>query len=162
MSEAGDSVERIASVLSAKSAWPADEAVAFLTDSLLPLRLSTLDRDGFPHITSLWFFLRNGRLLCCTQEQSLVCRHLRRDPRVGFEVAVNEPPYFGVSGRGEARIVGGDPTELLGDLMHHYLRERDAKLKAWLLSRIATEVTIEVSPSHLTSWDFRARMTSAS
>lgn len=161
MTKESDSIERIAPVLSAKSAWKAEAAVAFLSASYLPVRLSALDSDGFPHITSLWFRFHGGRFLCCTQEQSLVCRHLRRDPRVGFEVAVNEPPYFGVSGRGEARIVEGDATELLTELMRHYLNERDAKLKSWLLSRITTEVTIEVSPLRLTSWDFRSRMTPA-
>ena len=96
--------------------------------------------------------------MCCTQRQSLVCGQVGRNPRVGFEVAVNEPPYCGVSGQGEAKILSVDPTELLNDLTGRYLQSRDAALKAWLLSRIATEVVVEITPHKLTTWDFRCRM----
>ena len=117
-----------------------------------------VDRKGFPHITSLWFRFRQGRFWCCTQQQSAVCRNVHRDSRVGFEVAVNEPPYRGASGKGTARICEGDREDtkaLLNELMDQYLGDRDPKLKAWLLSRVATEAIIEVIPTHLPSWDFR-------
>jgi hypothetical protein len=91
----------------------------------------------------------------------VVCKQVQRDRRVGFEVAVNEPPYCGVSGQGEAKILSDDPTELLDGLTDRYLENRDAPLKAWLLSRIATEAIIEVTPIRMTTWDFRRRMTAA-
>ncbi len=47
------------------------------------------------------------------------------------------------------------------ELMDQYLGDRDPTLKAWLLSRVATEAIIELIPTHLTSWDFRNRMTAA-
>jgi hypothetical protein len=40
-----------------------------------------------------------------------------------------------------------------------YLEGRDHKLKAWLMSRLATEVILEITPQRLTSWDFSRRMT---
>ncbi len=159
MADLASSADDFAHVLSPKSKWTTDETFAFLHGSRLPLRISSLSADGFPHITSLWFQFHMGRFLCCTQQRSVVCTHLRRVPRVGFEVAVNEPPYHGISGQGEARIVEGDTGKLLNDLIDHYLEGRDARLKAWLLSRIATESIIEITPRRLTSWDFRRRMT---
>ena len=127
--------ERVNVVLSPKSKWSAEQVAAFLSESRLPVRLSSVGPSGFPHITSLWFMYREGCFLCCTQQEAVVCRNIRREPRVGFEIAVNEPPYYGVSGQGEARVVDADATDLLNDLADQYLEGRDAPLRAWLLSR---------------------------
>ena len=145
-------------VVSAKSKWSAPEIIQFLSESRHPLRLASMDDQGYPQITSLWYTLREGTLLCCTQPQSVIARQLRSNHRVGLEVAVNEPPYRGVSGQGDARIIQGDAQSLLSELAERYLPDQDAALKKWLLSRAETEVILEVEPRHLTSWDFRARM----
>lgn len=152
--------DALSAVLSPKSAWRAPQAAAFLAECRLPLRLSTVDERGFPHITSLWFQYANGRFLCCTQRSAVVCRHLVRNARVGFEVAVCAPPYHGLSGQGEAAIVHFNAAPLLTTLIEHYLQGRDPPLRQWLLSRLATEVVIEIVPRRLTSWDFRRRMSS--
>lgn len=146
-------------VISAKSKWQAEEVIQFLSESRTPLRLASMDDQGYPQITSLWYLIRNGCLLCCTQPQSVIARQLLSNPRVGLEVAVNDPPYRGVSGQGDARVVQGDAQALLSELAERYLPGRDPDLKKWLLSRAETEVILEVTPRHLTSWDFRARMT---
>ena len=148
----------ISRVLSPKSSWTAEQTVAFLRDSCLPLRVSSVSVKGYPHITSLWFRFSAGRIWCCTQQRAVICRQILRDRRVGFEVAVNTPPYFGVRGQGDAEIVKDDATGLLNELCDRYLGDSNARLKAWLLSRIATEAIIAITPRRLTSWDFRRRM----
>lgn len=148
----------LAAVLSAKSRWRAEEIDAFLSASRLPLRLSSLDQHGFPHITSLWFLHREGRFYCCTQRQALVSRHLLLNPRVGLEVAVNAPPYQGISGTGTARVLAAGAPALLDTLIARYLEDRDPRLQHWLRSRVASEVVIEITPQRLTSWDFSRRM----
>ena len=145
-------------VVSTKSKWSASEIIEFLSESRTPLRLASVDDQGYPQITSLWYTLREGTLLCCTQPQSVIARQLRSNPRVGLEVAVNEPPYRGVSGQGDARIIEGDTHSLLTELAERHLPGQDSDLKKWLLSRAETEVILEVTPQHLTSWDFRSRM----
>ena len=158
MFEPTGAVVSTSSVLSPKSRWSAEQTVAFLRDSCFPLRVSSVSAKGYPHITSLWFRFIAGRFWCCTQQRAVVCRQVLRDPRVGFEVAVNDPPYFGVRGQGDAEIVQADATELLNELCDRYLGDSNARLKAWLLSRIATEAMIAITPRRLTSWDFRRRM----
>ena len=148
----------LAAVLSGKSRWQAAEAEAFLGASRLPLRVSSIDTDGFPHITSLWFLYRDGRFYCCTQRQAVISRQVQANPRVGVELAVNAPPYQGISGTGTARVLAAGAAELLDTLIARYLEGRDARLRQWLLSRIATEVVIEITPQRLTSWDFSRRM----
>ena len=149
-------------VLSSKSKWSGETIIEFLRGTRLPMRISSIGADGYPQVTSLWFVFRVGRFFCCTQPQSLVCKQICSDRRVGFEVAVNEPPYFGISGRGDARLVSGDALDLLNALTDRYLEGRDPQLKSWLLSRAASEAIIELTPRHITSWDFRNRMTADS
>ena len=148
----------LANILSAKSQWTAAEVAAFLDDARQPLRLSSLNAHGFPQITSLWFSFHDEKLWCCTQRTSLAVKQIRRESRIGFEVAVNDPPYFGVSGYGHATVLDQDASNLLHTLTEENLGEHDAKLKRWLLSRVDTEAVIQISPVHLTSWDFRSRM----
>jgi hypothetical protein len=152
------SIAAIAAALSPRSRWNAGIVHAFARDSLLPLRVSSLDADGYPQVTSLWFRLEAGRFLCCTQRGSLLARNVARDGRVGFELAVNEPPYHGISGRAEACLSDDDPAPLLAALADHYLAGRDPALREWLLSRVATEVVVALTPRRITSWDFRGRM----
>jgi hypothetical protein len=152
--------EALAVALSPRSAWRADQIVAFLRANPLPLRLSTLDAAGFPHVTSLWTRLEDGALWCCTQRSALLCRHLAREPRVGFEYAVSDPPYRGFSGQGRAGIVAGDAATLLAGLADRYLGNRDPGLRRWLLSRVATEAIVRIVPTRVTSWDFGRRMSS--
>jgi len=154
-------VAALAAVLSPKSAWTAAQAVEFLDDTRVPLRVSTLDAEGYPHITSLWSLYVDGHWLSCTQRSAVVCRHLRRNPRVGFEVAVCAPPYRGLSGQGEATVLEEDATALLGTLADRFLEGRDQRLRQWLLSRASTEVIIRIEPRRVTSWDFRRRMSPA-
>ena len=156
------SAPTLSTVLSPKSAWNAARAAAFLRSTLIPLRVSTLDADGFPHITSLWFQYSSDHFFCCTQQSALICHHLKRNPKVGFEVASNSPPYHGVSGHGLGAIVAQDPIPILESLIDHYLQGRDRKLERWLLSRITTEVVIAITPRRITSWDFSRRMTNTS
>ncbi len=151
----------LAGILSPKSAWSVARVTEFLRTAQLPLRVATLDADGFPHITSLWFRYSAGRLFCCTQQSAVIARHLGHNAQVGFELAVNQAPYHGLSGQGTAAVVTQDATALLDELAEHYLEGRDPGLRSWLLSRIATEVVIEIAPLRITSWDFRRRMASA-
>jgi nitroimidazol reductase NimA-like FMN-containing flavoprotein (pyridoxamine 5'-phosphate oxidase superfamily) len=149
-------------LLSPRSKWPMEAILNFLRDTRSPMRISSLSKKGYPQITSLWFVLENEKFFCCTQPHSVVCKQIAENPKVGFEVAVNEPPYFGISGRGNARLVSGDASDMLTALTERYLEGRDAKLKNWLLSRADTEVIIELTPLQITSWDFRKRMTAPS
>lgn len=154
-------VAALAAVLSPKSAWNAAQAIEFLDATRAPLRLSTLDAEGFPHITSLWSLYVDGHWLCCTQRSALACQHLRRNPRVGFEIAVCAPPYRGLSGQGEASVLDEDATALLEQLADRFLEGRDRRLRQWLLSRVSTEVIIRITPRRVTSWDFQRRMSAA-
>lgn len=147
--------------VSRRSAWSFQRIETFLRDYRVPLRLAVKAGSDYPMICSLWFRYRDGQLLCATKGDSTVARRLRADPRCGFELAPNEPPYFGVRGRGRASIASEGAVELLGELIDRYLGGRDSELATWLLRSSEDEVTISIEPEWVTSWDYSSRMAPA-
>ncbi len=137
--------------------WSQAQIATFLDDSHHPLRLACVGADAYPRVVSLWYAHERGRLFCATHSSARLVPLLRRHPRVGFEVAPNEPPYCGVRGQGLAQVAG-EGGELLERLLHRYLGGTDSPLAAWLLSRRADELLITITPERWFSWDYRDRM----
>jgi hypothetical protein len=133
---------------------------AYLDAIAIPIRLSCVDKSGWPRVFSLWYLRRGGEICCSTQARSLIASALTANPRCAFEVAADHPPYRGVRGRGLARVESQPPEDILSYLIHRYLGDEDSSLARWLLGRRSSEVTIRVVPSHLHSWDYTRRMTS--
>lgn len=140
------------------SAWDRAQIEDFLGQTRIPLRLASNTARGFPLVNSLWFELSDGALLCATHQSSAIIAHLGRDGRCGFEIAPNEPPYYGVRGQGRASLLREGAAEALGRLIERYLGDSNPGLAAWLLGRAAEEYLIRIEPEWLTAWDFRPRM----
>lgn len=124
----------------------------------IPLRLAVMDDEGWPRVVPLWFQLRDGRLYCATHQSAWIVPRLRRQPRVGFDISTNEPPYRGVRGTGIARLVPLGDQPLLQQLIQRYLGDRCPGLANWLLSRRQQELVIEVTPQQVSTWDYSGRM----
>lgn len=142
----------------AGSAWSQTEIERFFAEFDAPLRVAVNDDRGFPLLCSLWYRYAEGRLLCATQQDAKIARRLAADPRCAFELAPNEPPYYGVRGRGRAKIRKDGAEAVLRDLIDRFLGDGDASLRDWLLSRADGEVVLEIEIEWITSWDFRDRM----
>lgn len=144
--------------LASGSAWTAAEVEHFLATWRAPLRLAVHTESGFPLICSLWFVHVDGRIQCATPRSAAVVACLLANPKCGFELAPNEPPYFGVRGHGVARISSDGSLDLLGRLIERHLGSRETKFARWLLGRPVDEVTITIDIDWMTSWDFSQRM----
>ena len=131
---------------------------AFLASYLAPLRISAVADNGFPLICSLWFEYADGALWCATKKQAKIVEVLEKNPKCAFELAPNEPPYFGVRGQAEASIHQENAGALLERLIDKYLGTRDSSLALNLLKRVADEVAIRIDPVSVYSWDYRSRM----
>jgi hypothetical protein len=83
---------------------------------------------------------------------------LRKDPKIGFEVATNEYPYHGVRGKANITLLEDSAEDILEKVIGKYLRGSNKNLSDWLMSRKADEYAIKISPITLNSWDFSARM----
>ncbi len=141
-----------------KGPWSTGEIEAFLERERSPLRLALNGRDGFPLLASLWFRYADGALWCATHRESLVAKRLAKDPRVAFEVSVNEPPYVGVRGQAAVECLPESGAHELEALLERYLGGTDSSLARWLLSRADAEVALRIRPKWLTAWDFSGRM----
>jgi hypothetical protein len=79
-------------------------------------------------------------------------------PLCAFDLSTNDMPYRGLRGRGNARCLPERGVAVLERLIDRYLPNRHTPLAAWLLSRSADEVAIEITPTWQTTWDYSARM----
>jgi nitroimidazol reductase NimA-like FMN-containing flavoprotein (pyridoxamine 5'-phosphate oxidase superfamily) len=144
--------------IASNSAWSHGEIESYLSGTTLPCRLACTTADGYPHVMSLWYLYRDGQLWFSVQRNTKFTHWLSDNPRCGFEIANNEPPYVGVRGRGTATTVQAADDTVLRDLIERFLGDDNPGLANWLLSRTATEITLTVRPHWLTAWDYRTRM----
>lgn len=137
--------------------WDHSGVERFLEETVIPVRLATIGRSG-PLVQSLWFLHDKGSLWCATQADAVVVRRLTADPRCGFEVAADAPPYRGVRGGATATIVADAAGKILPRLIERYLGSAPSPLGEWLLSRIDSEVAIRLDDLQISSWDYSSRM----
>lgn len=137
-----------------------EEVAAFLAEGT-KVQVATVGPDGSPHLTTLFYVLRDGLVTFWTYARSQKVANLRRDPRISCLVETGEE-YFalrGVSIRGQARLVTGEDevSEIgtavatrmvngadLGDLGREEVERQVPK-----------RVGVVVVPSHVASWDHR-------
>lgn len=136
-----------------------DEIVALL-DECQSLQVATLDKDGAPHLTTLWFAYLDGAFLFETYGKSQKVMNLRRDPRIAVlcERGTSYPELRGVSVQGRAEIVDGG--ERLQALMEVLVARNHRGLDAAEVTTIAASmaekrVVVVVRPDKVISWDHR-------
>jgi hypothetical protein len=133
---------------------------SLLSTYIAPVRISGVMSSGYPLICSLWFEYSDNALWCATQKTSKIARVLAVNPACAFELAPNEPPYFGIRGQGHASLHDENAGELLERLIQRYLGEGNSRLAEMLRSRVADEVVIRIVPEKVFTWDYRNRMQS--
>ncbi len=139
-----------------------DAEVGAFLGSQLKVQVASLDREGGPHLSTLFYVMEGSRIAFWTYARSQKIRNLERDPRVSclVEDGVAYAELRGVSIRGRAEIVrepasilrigsavvtamtGAASFEELGDLGRHEV-ERQARKR----------VVVLVEPEHVASWD---------
>jgi nitroimidazol reductase NimA-like FMN-containing flavoprotein (pyridoxamine 5'-phosphate oxidase superfamily) len=144
-----------------KGPWSTDRIEEFLREVRVPVRVACNGGSGHPVLASLWFVPLEGRLWCATQRGARIASILRRDPRCGFEVSVEAPPYWGVRGIGRATLHDERGEEMLRVLIDRYLGDANSRLASSLLARAEQETSICIEPLTLVSWDYRERMGAA-
>lgn len=141
-----------------KGPWTEPQITAFLADTIIPARIAVLTANGAPLVLSLWFLHRDGAIWCASNRKARVIEWLQKDPRCGFEIASEHPPYRGVRGQGRAELDAPGGAQVLNDLLARYRVPSQSKLGKMLAKESANEVAIRIVPDRMTSWDFSARM----
>src|SRR5262249_10604475 len=134
------------------------EVAALLAESR-KLQLATINRDGTPHLVTMFYVMLGGQIAFWTYRSSQKARNLARDPRVtclvetgedyfelrGAQVAgrgrcVEDPPGGLEIGRGVARRMAGGAARAGGGYAAHAPPQR---------------VEFVVEPDRNVTWDHR-------
>ncbi len=126
------------------------------------LQVATNGADGFPHLTTLWFYLDDGVVTFRSFTKSQRIVNLRRDDRLTVLAELGEAyeELRGVMIQGHARM-STDPDEVLRTYSEvakkmQGLEEIDAAAVEALYGRFATKNTVvRVEPVKVVSWDHR-------
>lgn len=153
-------VNRAGTAMKRVGVWSENEMRAYLEQAIIPIRLAVQNERG-PLVLSLWFIPIDVILWCATSGSARLIDYLRAEPRCGFEVAADTPPYRGVRGQGVAHLHPKEGASILLRLLDRYSIAPDSPLARNLLSRSDQEIAIAIEPVTLTSWDFTLRMKGA-
>jgi len=137
-----------------------DEEVWKLIEERRSLQVATLNRDGSPHLTTLWFAVVDGKIVFETYTKSQKIVNLERDPRIAVlvEAGTGYDELRGVSIRGTAEIVK-DPERvhvIAGAVMgrNHPGVPKD-EVEALARRMAAKRSGVIVHPAKIVSWDHR-------
>ncbi len=122
------------------------------------MRLAFNTDEGYPAIVSLWYLWHHNTLWCVTHRDAWLITRLREDPRIGFEIAVNDMPYKGVRGHAKATLWPDKGPEILELALARYLGNTPSKLADWLRSRAQEEIAIRLDVRQFSCWDYSPRM----
>ncbi len=132
------------------------EATAFLEASR-KIQLATINRDGTPHLVTMYYVMMDGQITFWTYRSSQKARNLARDPRVACLVETGDG-YFdlrGVQVQGVVQITE-DPAEVVE------IGRRVAAVTLNLHEGLADDYVEHtapkrlgyiVEPTHIVSWD---------
>jgi PPOX class probable F420-dependent enzyme len=145
---------------------PAEEAAMLAAGR--KLQLATINRDGSPHLVSMFYGMRDGRIAFWTYRASQKARNLVRDPRVTCLVEDGDD-YFelrGVQVTGEVRriddpagvaeigrlVAGRMPSPIVGELPPDQVA---AALDSYVAHAATKRAAYLVEPWRVVSWDHR-------
>jgi PPOX class probable F420-dependent enzyme len=109
--------------------------------------LATIRRDGFPHVTEIWYLYDEGELKVSLNTSRLKTRNLRRDPKCSLFLLDLQNPYRYLEVRGNAHV---EPDE---DLT--FARKLGAKYDTEFWAHDApgeSRVVVTIEPVNLHAW----------
>jgi PPOX class probable F420-dependent enzyme len=137
-----------------------DETDALLAE-LAKVQVATVNPDGSPHLTTLFYVIEDGRIAFWTYGASQKIKNLERDPRVSCLVETGDD-YFelrGVSISGKAELVrDSDDIRRIGTAVASRMAG-GADLgefgRAEVERQVKKRVGVLVTPEHVATWDHR-------
>lgn len=129
-----------------------------VSDNKIPIRLGCIKPDGMPVVVSLWYIQKDNRIFCATQRNSKIVSYLQKNPKCGFEIAADKPPYKGTRAEGIAYIIQEKGPEILELLIEKYLGKKESTLSKFLKENSKNEVAIEIVPQKIFNYDYTIRM----
>jgi PPOX class probable F420-dependent enzyme len=139
-----------------------EEARSFVNEQY-KMTLCTIDSNGFPHATPVWYVVIGDRIYFRAQGYKKKVRNILKHQQVVcvFDEGTKYTELRGVMIRGIAKIVDNDKTKrkevfALLEVKYQNLRDTSLMPKSWQ-EKYGREhrVVIEVTPTSIVSWDNR-------
>ena len=137
-----------------------DEEVRKFIEEQKSLQVATLNRDGSPHLTTLWFAIVDGDVVFETFTKSQKIKNLERDPRITvlLEDGTDYVELRGVSISGQAEL-HKDPEAVHGYATRVMARNNPEvsveNLSQAAKSMAAKRTAVVVKQKKVISWDHR-------
>lgn len=118
-------------------------------------RLSTVDEDGTPHTTPVFYVMMDGEVYVGTQRGRRKFRNIQRNPKVCFTIDSTESPYKGIMIQGEAEIIEDDAVheKFREGLMYRYYYHPDNPSWHYIQS-LGASVLVKINATKTADWDF--------
>jgi PPOX class probable F420-dependent enzyme len=130
-----------------------EEQAAFLRNNT-KCALATIDKDGFPHVVAMGFYVEDGAFYMTSYAKAQKVLNIRRNPKVGLmvETGVGYAELQGVMVRGSCEII--EDVEAVRRAMNHRRSARESGRRG-ALDSAPKRVVLKVTPHKITSWDHR-------
>lgn len=137
-----------------------DDEIGTLLKENRKLQLATINRDGSPHLVTMFYGLVDDKIAFWTYRTSRKAHNLRRDPRVTCLIETGED-YFELRGLmmygtvriltepNDVRYVGGQVIRTMMDL------DDDTAIRQVVEQTAAKRHAYIVEPAGVASWDHR-------
>ena len=120
------------------------------------LRLSTIDKSNFPHITPVWYMFNDEKIYIGTNTKNQKIKNIEKNNHVSFcvDVGVNSPDIYGVMGQGIANIILEIPKveKIAKKILLKYFKTLENKSAKQLLDD--TDCIIEIIPEKFSIWSY--------
>ena len=112
------------------------------------LRLSTIDKSGFPHIVPVWYSYNRRVIQIGTNTRTRKAKNVKSNQQVSFSVDV------GVMGQGTAKLVleKNKVKRIAKKILLRYFKTMDNKSVVELLND--TDCIIEIIPEKFSVWNY--------
>jgi PPOX class probable F420-dependent enzyme len=141
-----------------------DREVEGLLAENLKVQVASVGHDGVPHLSTLFYILRDGRIAFWTYGRSQKIKNLERDPRISAlvedgvdyfelrgvsitgraEIVRDHDEIFSIGAEVATRMVAAESFEALGDFGRETVEKQARK-----------RVGVIVHPDKVASWDHR-------
>jgi nitroimidazol reductase NimA-like FMN-containing flavoprotein (pyridoxamine 5'-phosphate oxidase superfamily) len=128
-----------------------DEQAQFLRDNP-KCALATIDKDGFPHVVAMGFYVEDGAFYMTSYAKAQKVLNIRRNPMVGLmiETGGSYAELRGVMVRGHCEII--EELDAVRRVMDHR-RGTSTSGRRGALDSAPKRVVLKIVPRKIASWD---------
>ena len=133
-----------------------DEQAAFFRERK-KAALATIDKDGFPHVVAMNYFVRDGAFYMTSYGKAQKVVNVRRNPRVALMMESGDtyPELRGVMIRGHCEILEGDEAVRAAFEARQEAQANPSPVQPDAVASAPKRVVLKIVPEKVVSWDHR-------